>query len=75
MKCWNGDHDELRRGNFIYRGAAGRGMGVLEALLKDDTGKHPAEIFCRMLFLCPSASARFPKIGSFYPRFVLESGL
>ena len=31
MKCWNGDHDELRRGDFIYRGAAGRGMGVLEA--------------------------------------------
>ena len=28
MKCWNGDHDELRRGDFIYRGAAGRGMGV-----------------------------------------------
>ncbi|MGN8707532.1 hypothetical protein ACTNE0_12075, partial [Bacillota bacterium HCP3S3_E9] len=34
MKCWNGDHDELRRGDFIYRGAAGRGMGVLEKMLK-----------------------------------------
>ena len=35
MKCWNGDHDELRRGNFIYRGAAGRGMGVLGKALKE----------------------------------------
>ena len=25
---------ELRRGDFIYRGAAGRGMGVLEKMLK-----------------------------------------
>ena len=29
MKCWHEDHDELRRGDFIYRGAAGRGMGGL----------------------------------------------
>lgn len=28
MKCWPRDHDELRRGDFIYCGAAGRGMGV-----------------------------------------------
>jgi len=32
MKCLHGDHDELRRGDFIYRGAAGRGMGVLGTL-------------------------------------------
>ena len=32
MKCWNGDHDELRRGDFIYRGAAG--MGVLDEMKK-----------------------------------------
>lgn len=28
MKCWPRDHDELRRGDFIYCGAAGRGMGL-----------------------------------------------
>jgi hypothetical protein len=32
MKCWHGDHDELRRGDFIYRGAAG--MGVLECFFQ-----------------------------------------
>ena len=53
---------ELRRGDFIYRGAAGRGMGVL----KIKSAMNPKPLFSKMDGIGNGKGNAFPCVIRYY---------